>query len=59
MGTIIVAFIPNIVALVKGKKDGEGDSDFDLGSVIKSGINRDDWSVLESGPLEVLNMVCP
>ncbi|ORY53557.1 hypothetical protein BCR33DRAFT_2793 [Rhizoclosmatium globosum] len=56
MGTIIVAFIPNIVALVKGKKEGEGDSDFDLGSVIKSGINRDDWSVLESGPLEVLNM---
>ncbi|KAI8619562.1 periplasmic binding protein-like I [Chytriomyces sp. MP71] len=56
MGTITVAFIPQIMAVIKGKKDGEDGSDFDLGSVIKSGINRDDWSVLESGPLEVLNM---
>ncbi|KAJ3142049.1 hypothetical protein HK100_003244 [Physocladia obscura] len=55
MGTIIVAFAPNISVLVKGKKAGD-DDDFDFGSVIKSGINRDDWSVLESGPLEVLNM---
>ncbi|KAJ3067403.1 hypothetical protein HDU98_009371 [Podochytrium sp. JEL0797] len=57
LATVIVAFIPTVVSLVKGKKEGEaaGD-DFDMGSVIKSGINRDDWSVLESGPLEVLNM---
>ncbi|KAJ3228705.1 hypothetical protein HDU81_005982 [Chytriomyces hyalinus] len=55
LGTLFVTYIPQLIALIKGKKDGE-DSDFDLGSVIKSGINRDDWSVLESGPLEVLNM---